>query len=171
MWLYTWQVNPTEIEERRPSKNVSRWAGNQRHYFFHSTFYLFIWEIHQCFRCLSEYFILFVRTKPYLPIDLEGLQRDILVLSVLLVWEEREVHRARLVWVQESPSASQRMQKFPKCKLHKDLGTLLQNAASLTSIHSCCGASGIPKISTALPSQTFWHMEGFEDMAVLCDPT
>lgn len=79
--------------------------------------------------------------------------------------------KARLVWVQESPSASQRMQKFPKCKLHKDLGTLLQNAASLTSIHGCCGASGIPRISTVLPSQIFWHMGGFENMAVLCDPS
>lgn len=66
--------------------------------------------------------------------------------------------KARLVQIQESPSASQRMQKFSKCKLHKDLGTLLQNAASLTSI-------------TVQPSQIFWHMEGFENMAMLCDPT
>lgn len=52
----------------------------------------------------------------------------------------------------------------PRCLpgMWRFLQTLLQNAVSLASMHSCCGPSAILRISIAWTSQFWGHLEGFE---------
>lgn len=84
-----------------------------------------------------------------------GVAEGLPLTSVLLAWEEQAVRRAGPCGNHSPLMLPGGAEISPKHKRHWELGGLLQNAARLISIHSCCGASTVPRVSTAGASQVF----------------